>query len=102
MTQQPLEGAQRLAELGPNTLTRAPRLDWLRMLLRQFGNLFSLLLDVSAALCFVADRVQPGQGMALLGWALIAVAVLNALFTFAQAVARSSSPAPASASPAWA
>jgi sodium/potassium-transporting ATPase subunit alpha len=41
---------------------------------------------VSAALCFVADRMQPGEGMALLGWVLIAVAVLNALFTFAQAI----------------
>ena len=37
-------------------------------------------------LCFVADRMQPGQGMAALGWALVAVAVLNALFTFAQAM----------------
>ena len=59
---------------------------WLRTLVKQFTNLFSLLLDVSAALCFVADRMQPGEGMAVLGWALLAVAVLNALFTFAQAI----------------
>ncbi len=82
----PDEVAQRLADIGPNTLTSPPRWIWLRTLVGQFANLFSLLLDVSAALCFVADRMQPGEGMALLGWALVAVAVLNALFTSAQAI----------------
>jgi sodium/potassium-transporting ATPase subunit alpha len=82
----PDEVAQRLSEIGPNTLTAPPRWVWLRTLVKQFANLFSLLLDVSAALCFVADRMQPGEGMALLGWVLVAVAVLNALFTFAQAI----------------
>lgn len=82
----PDEVAQRLAEIGPNTLGAAPRLHWLRTLVAQFANLFSLLLDVSAALCFVADHMQPGQGMAVLGWALLAVALLNGLFTFAQAM----------------
>jgi sodium/potassium-transporting ATPase subunit alpha len=82
----PEEVAQRLSEIGPNTLTSPPRWVWIRTLVKQFANLFSLLLDVSAALCFVADRMQPGEGMAVLGWVLMAVAVLNALFTFAQAI----------------
>jgi len=82
----PDEVAQRLALVGPNTLTSPPRGAWLRTLARQFANLFSLLLDVSAVLCFVADRMQPGEGMALLGWALVAVAILNALFTSAQVI----------------
>ena len=82
----PDEVAQRLSEIGPNTLTAPPRGVWLRTLVKQFANLFSLLLDVSAALCFVADRMQPGEGMAVLGWALVIVAVLNALFTFAQEI----------------
>ena len=80
------EVARRLADIGPNALTSPPRWGWVRTLVAQFANLFSLLLDVSAALCFVADRMQPGEGMALLGWVLIAVAVLNGLFTFAQAI----------------
>jgi len=80
------EVAERLADIGPNTLSSPPRWVWLRMLFKQFANLFSLLLDVSAVLCFVADHMQPGEGMAFLGWALAAVAVLNALFTFAQAI----------------
>ena len=82
----PDEVAQRLSEIGPNELTSPPRWIWLRTVVKQFANLFSLLLDGSAVLCFVADRMQPGQGMALLGWALLAVAVLNALFTSAQAI----------------
>lgn len=80
------EVALRLAETGPNTLAAPERLVWLRTLVKQFTNLFGLLLDVSAVLCFVADHMQPGQGMGVLGWALLAVAVLNALFTFAQAI----------------
>ena len=82
----PDEVAQRLALVGPNVLTSPARGRWLRTLVEPFTNLFSLLLDVSAALCFVADRMQPGEGMALLGWALVAVAVLNGLFTSAQGI----------------
>ncbi len=80
----PDEVRERLASVGSNTLSAPPRLVWLRTLTKQFTNLFSVLLNVSAALCFVADRMQPGQGMAVLGWALLGVALLNALFTFAQ------------------
>jgi sodium/potassium-transporting ATPase subunit alpha len=82
----PEEAAARLAELGDNTLSPPPRLPLLRAFVKQLTNLFSLLLDVSAALCFVADRMSPGDGMGELGWALLAVALLNALFTFAQEV----------------
>lgn len=82
----PDEVSRRLAEIGANTLSSPPRWVWVRLLTQPFLNLFSLLLDVSAVLCFVADRMQPGEGMAVLGWALVAVAVLNALFTFAQAI----------------
>ena len=82
----PDEVAERLADIGPNALAPPPRGVWLRLLGKQFTNPFSLLLDVSAALCFVAEHMRPGEGMAYLGWALVAVAVLNALFTFAQAI----------------
>lgn len=78
------EVESRLREIGKNVLSRPPRLGWLALLARQLSNLFSLLLYVSAALCFVADRVQPGEGMDVLAWALVAVAALNAGFVFAQ------------------
>ena len=61
------EAAERLQEAGRNTLGAARRFSWVRSLFRQLTNFFSLLLDVAAALCFVADSVEPDQGMNILG-----------------------------------
>jgi sodium/potassium-transporting ATPase subunit alpha len=47
-------------------------------------NFFSLLLDAAALLCFSADYVQPDAGMRVLGVALAAVSLLNALVSFLQ------------------
>jgi len=74
----------RLAEIGPNTLEAPRGLWWLCSLGRQFTNFFTILLDISAVICFVADTIQPGESMNVLGWALLGVSVLNALFSFAQ------------------
>jgi len=78
------DAARRHAEFGPNALADAPRLHWLRTLLKQFTNLFSVLLNLAALLCFIAARLEGGADMRVLGLALLAVALLNALFTFAQ------------------
>ena len=78
------EVAERLAEIGPNTLEAARRLVWLKSLGRQFTNFFSILLDVSAGICFIAHSIQPGEGMNVLGFALLGVSILNALFSFVQ------------------
>ena len=80
------EVAGRLAELGANALDPPPRWAWVRVLAAQLTGLFSVLLYVSAALCLVADRMQPGEGMLPLGLALVGVAALNAGFTFAQTI----------------
>lgn len=71
-------------EFGPNRLQSSSMLPWWRSLFKQFVNLFSILLDLASIVCFVADAIEPTEGMALLGWALLAVSVLNALFAFAQ------------------
>ena len=78
------EVEERLNEVGPNTLEETRRLVWLKSLGRQFTNFFSILLDISAGICFVADSIQPGEGMNILGWALLGVSILNALFSFVQ------------------
>ena len=78
------EAVERLREVGKNTLGAPKRFRLLRILLRQLTNFFSLLLDVAAALCFVADAMQPGERMDVLGWALLAVSLLNAVFAFLQ------------------
>ena len=78
------EAAERLRELGKNTLGAPVRFRLIRSLFRQLTNFFSLLLDVAAGLCFVADAMQPGERMNVLGWALLGVSLLNALFAFFQ------------------
>ncbi len=78
------EAGDRLKEIGPNSVEIRDPWRVVRSLLRQFTNFFTILLMVSAAICFVAESVQPGQSMALLGWALAGVALLNALFSFIQ------------------
>lgn len=78
------EVGARLRELGPNTLEAPRGIWWLKSLVRQFTNFFTILLDVSAIICFVADSIQPGESMNVLGWALLGVSVLNALFSFFQ------------------
>ena len=78
------EVAERLAEVGPNRLEEKRKLVWLKSLVKQFTNFFTILLDVSALICFIADHIQPGEGMNILGWALLGVSVLNALFSFVQ------------------
>ena len=75
---------ERLAEVGPNTIEIKRRYQTAKNLARQFTNFFSILLDLSALICFVADQIQPGEGMLILGWALLGVSILNALFSFVQ------------------
>ena len=78
------EQAERLAHVGPNSFEVVDRWKMLRLLARQFTNFFAILLVISAAICFIAQRIAPEEGMGVLGWALGAVALLNALFSFFQ------------------
>jgi sodium/potassium-transporting ATPase subunit alpha len=80
----PGEVEERVREVGRNTVEVRDRWKWPRTLARQFSNFFTILLFVSAAICFAADRIQPGESMNVLGWALAGVALLNALFSFIQ------------------
>jgi sodium/potassium-transporting ATPase subunit alpha len=78
------EAAQRLLEFGSNELrVRKETLEIVKFL-RQFGNFFALLLIVGSALAFFADYLQPGEGNFYIGVALLAVVLLNALFTYLQ------------------
>lgn len=78
------EASERRARYGWNRLQSASPWRWLKALGKQFLNFFSILLYVAVAACFVAHTIQPGEGMGVLGWALLSVALLNALFSFAQ------------------
>jgi sodium/potassium-transporting ATPase subunit alpha len=78
------EVAERLRQVGPNELERPVRFTALRSLARQLFNFFTLLLFAAALLCFFAHRSSPGESMDVLGYALVAVALLNAIVGFVQ------------------
>lgn len=75
---------ERLLELGPNTFEVKDPWKWTRNLFKQFTNFFTILLNFSAIICFIADHIQPGESMNILGWALLGVSMLNAFFSFIQ------------------
>lgn len=80
----PEEAKRRLSAYGPNNLQEIKRAPLLKHFLRQFTHFLAILLWVAAALAFVAEVFQPGHGMAMLGWAILAVIGINAVFTFVQ------------------
>jgi calcium-translocating P-type ATPase len=71
------EALRRLTAYGPNELQRRGRARWPQQLAKQFTHPLALLLWVASALAFAS-------GAAVLGAAIVAVIVLNALFAFAQ------------------
>ena len=79
------EALRRLDEFGPNRiepLTGQPL--WLGLLM-EFSHFFALILWLAAALAFLAEHFDPGQGMMELGFAIVGVIVVNGLFSFWQA-----------------
>ncbi|HCU54057.1 MAG TPA: ATPase [Gammaproteobacteria bacterium] len=78
------EARRRLLEYGPNRVEglREPHLVF--KLAKEFTHFFALILWVAAALAFFAEWNDPGQGMATLGYAIIAVIFINGVFSFWQ------------------
>lgn len=62
-------------------VARAP---WVLRLAREFTQFFSLILWIAAGLAFLAEWSGPGQGMARLGYAIVAVIVVSGVFSFWQ------------------
>ncbi len=73
----PAEAAARLSRYGPNEIKEAKKAPMLLRLAANFYHTFALLLWAAGILAFAA-------GMPELGWAIIAVIVINALFSFWQ------------------
>ena len=54
-------------------------------LFKEFFHLFAVMtLWVATVLAFLGEWKQPGQGMAKIGYAIIAVIVVSGLFSFGQ------------------
>ncbi|MBI4809105.1 MAG: cation-transporting P-type ATPase [Nitrosomonadales bacterium] len=78
------EAAQRLAAHGANRLEKIASRSLPAKLLKEFTHFFALILWLAAGLAFFAEYRQPGQGMAMLGWAVLGVIIVNGLFSFWQ------------------
>ena len=78
------EANRRLREYGLNTLQVAKPTSLAVRFLRQFTHFLALLLWIATGLSFMADAMKPGEGMATLGWAILGVIVINAVFSFIQ------------------
>ncbi|TRZ93172.1 MAG: cation-transporting P-type ATPase, partial [Rhodocyclaceae bacterium] len=78
------EAARRLAEFGPNHVEEVAREHLLLTFAREFTHFFAIILWIGAALAFLAEHFQPGQGMARLGVAIVGVIIVNGIFSFWQ------------------
>lgn len=80
----PEEARRRLAQFGANRITDPAQYAIVRGLIRHFTHFLALLLWIASGLAFLADALRPGEGMATLGWAILAVIAINAAFAFLQ------------------
>ncbi len=78
------DAARRLVEFGPNRIEQARRVPVSLQFLREFTHFFAIVLWLAALLALAADRSDPGHGMQTLALAIVAVIVVNGLFSFWQ------------------
>jgi magnesium-transporting ATPase (P-type) len=78
------EAARRLAEYGPNRIQKAAREPAIVRLVRKFFRFFSVILWIAAGLAFIAEWAEPGEGMAQIGFVVVAVILISGLFSFWQ------------------
>ena len=78
------DAVRRLSKYGSNELRVRKETPEILKFLGQFTNFFALLLIVGSSLAFFADYLQPGEGNLYIAVALLAVVLINALFTYIQ------------------
>ncbi|MFZ2171850.1 MAG: cation-transporting P-type ATPase, partial [Methylococcaceae bacterium] len=78
------EVQHRLNEYGANQVEEVRRESLILRFIKEFIHFFALILWLAAGLAFFAEYRQPGGGMAMLGYAVLGVIVINGLFSFWQ------------------
>jgi len=78
------EAQRRLLEYGPNRVEEVSRESTVLRFLKEFTHFFALILWLAAGLAFLAEWIDPGQGMAKIGYAVVAVIVVSGIFSFWQ------------------
>ncbi len=79
-----VEAERRLGEYGFNRVEEVARESILLRFLKEFIHFFALILWLAAGLAFLAEWSDPGQGMAKIGYAILAVILVSGLFSFWQ------------------
>ncbi|HLA00953.1 MAG TPA: cation-transporting P-type ATPase, partial [Thermodesulfovibrionales bacterium] len=78
------EAKKRFLEFGPNEIQEVKKKPLILRFISQFTHFLAILLWIAAVLSFLSEYLHPGEGMLTLGFAIIAVIVINAIFTFIQ------------------
>src|SRR3990170_5294665 len=78
------EAKRRLSEFGFNEIKEVKKKSLLIRFFEQFTHFLAILLWIGAGLSFISEYFRPGEGMLTLGLAIIAVIIINAVFTFIQ------------------
>jgi sodium/potassium-transporting ATPase subunit alpha len=78
------EARRRLSEFGPNRIEEIRRRPLIFRFIGQFTHFLAILLWIAAALAFLSEHYNPGEGMFTLGMAIMCVIFINAVFTFVQ------------------
>lgn len=78
------EANKRLQEFGPNEIEEVKGPSLLVKFLKQFTHFLAILLWIGAGLAFLSELLHPGGGMPALGFAIVVVIVINAVFAFVQ------------------
>jgi len=78
------EAARRLGEFGPNRLEKVAREPLGLRLLKELFSFFSAILWIAAALAFLGEAFDRGQGMGRVGFAIVIVILVSGAFSFWQ------------------
>jgi len=78
------EARRRLLEYGPNRMERIAAEPLALRFLKEFTHFFALILWAAAALAFLGEWSAPGEGMAKVGYAIVAVIIVSGIFSFWQ------------------
>ena len=78
------EARKRLIEFGPNEIQEVKEKPLILRFLSQFTHFLAILLWIAAFLSFLSEYLNPGEGMLMLGIAIVGVIIINAVFAFIQ------------------
>jgi sodium/potassium-transporting ATPase subunit alpha len=78
------EAQKRFLEFGPNEIREVKKKPLIFRFIGQFTHFLAILLWIAAILSFLSEYLHPGEGMLLLGTAIVGVIVINAVFAFIQ------------------